>query len=992
MLICPTCLRESDGDFAFCPRCGASLAPSPQRERRKTVTIVFCDVIGSTSLGESIDPEALRGLLARYFDRMKEIVERHGGTVEKFIGDAVMAAFGVPLAHEDDALRAARAALEMRDAIPDLGLQARIGLNTGEVVTGTEERLVTGDAVNVAARLEQAAQPGEVLMGATTLALVRDGAEVEPVEALVVKGKAGPVAPYRLIRILQPPDRRHETPFVGRHRELAVISDAWQRVLAEDRCELLTILGDAGIGKSRLVEESVASIDAIVVRGRCLPYGEGITYWPVIEVLAQLDVLPEDETAANSIRSLLGQREAPTSAEEIAWAFRKTLERAARDRPLLVLFDDVQWGEETFLDLIEHVALLSAGAPILMLCIARPEFEQRRPAWSAALPVGPLDDDQVDELIPTVVSGEVRHRIARAAGGNPLFIGELLAMTGGAGGEFIVPATLRALLEARLDQLDPAERGVLERGAIEGEIFHRGAAQALGPEEDRLTARLAALVRKGLIRPERPQLPGEDAFRFGHLLIRDTAYGSMPKATRADLHRRLASWLKGRQRADLAERDELVGYHLERAHGYRVELGLPEDEQLTAAARGHLSAAGLRASARGDYRAAVTLLKRAVALIPPGHVDLSIEAELGDAMLWAGRGEEALRCADSLAERASAAGDRVSELSGRIKGALFRMFSAPEGATEKVLILVDQALPQLQDTGNDIALYVAYQALGWATFTHSHMDAALEAYERAAVHGRRAGLPHELLGWRAIFRFYGTTPASALLRWLDEPEQRGRWDHWLQATRGGALAMLGRIDEGRAILADTRAELAERGGGLELATITGIESVNVELLSGELAVAAELGFQACRQLEEMNERGFLSTAAATLADVLYEMDRLVEAEDWAVRAAELGASDDVPTQMLWRQVRARVLARRNGHHEAERLAREAIAIGEATDDINAQAVAYVALAEVLRLAGRVGEEAEALEQARARFERKENVVMAGRMRGRLAMLREQAPS
>ena len=278
--------------------------------QRKTVTVLFCDVTGSTALGEELDPEALRGLLSRYFERMKAIVEQHEGTVEKFIGDAVMAVFGVPAAHEDDALRAVRAAAEMRNALPELGVQARIGLNTGTVVTGTEERLATGDAVNVAARLEQAAEPGEVLLGEPTLDLVRDAVEVEAVAPLDLKGKADAIPAHRLLRVLEAPERRHETGFVGRGHELALIRDAWNRASSEQRCELVTIVGDAGVGKTRLAAEALAALDARVVRGRCLPYGEGITYWPVVEVLKQLDVLPPDPEAASAIRSLLGQAEA----------------------------------------------------------------------------------------------------------------------------------------------------------------------------------------------------------------------------------------------------------------------------------------------------------------------------------------------------------------------------------------------------------------------------------------------------------------------------------------------------------------------------------------------------------------------------------------------------------------------------------------------------------------------------------------------------------
>jgi class 3 adenylate cyclase len=415
----------SERAFKFCPQCGADLAAAaPSHEQRKTVTVLFCDLTGSTALGETLDPERLRALLARYFERMQAIVERHGGSVEQFIGDAVMAVFGVPVLHEDDALRAVRAAVEMREALPELGLQGRIGVMTGEVVTGTEERLATGDAVNVAARLEQAAQPGEVLIGQPTLALVRDAAEVEPVEPLELKGKAKPVPAYRLLRVHNAPERRHAARFVGRQRELALIRGAWERVQAEQRCELVTIIGDAGVGKSRLVAEVLASVKATVVRGRCLPYGEGITYWPVVEVLKQLNVLPPDEAAALAIRSLLGENEAATSADEIAWAFRKTLEHAAAERPLVVVFDDIQWGEETFRNLIEHVALLSSGAPILLLCIARPDLTERHPAWPVTLRLEPLGDADVDELIPEQMAGDLRDKIAHAAGGNPLFIGE----------------------------------------------------------------------------------------------------------------------------------------------------------------------------------------------------------------------------------------------------------------------------------------------------------------------------------------------------------------------------------------------------------------------------------------------------------------------------------------------------------------------------------------------------------------------------------------
>ncbi len=990
MLVCAKCGRGSEGDFAFCPHCGAELTKTTApREQRKTVTVLFCDVTGSTELGESTDPEALRALLARYFERMKEIVESHGGTVEKFIGDAVMAVFGVPAVHEDDALRALRAAVEMRDALPELGIEGRIGVMTGEVVTGTEERLATGDAVNVAARLEQAAQPGEVMVGEPTLELVEGAVEVEPVEPLVLKGKAKPVPAYRLLGVREAPARHHEARFVGRERELALLREAWERTQGEKCCELVTVVGDPGVGKSRLAAELLASIEATAVHGRCLPYGEGVTYWPVVEVLKQLAVLPEEEAAAVAIRSLLGETEAQTSAEEIAWAFRKTLEHASAERPLVVVFDDIQWGEETFLDLIEHVALLSSAAAILLLCIARPELQERRQSWPVAFRLDPLGDEEIEQLIPERLAEELRERIARAAGGIPLFIEELLAMVQEAEGEVVVPPTLQALLAARLDQLEPAERSVLERGAIEGEIFHRSAVQALAPKETQVTPRLAALVRKQLVRPGKTQLLGEDAFRFRHLLIRDAAYEGLPKAVRAELHERFAAWLE-QHGADLVELDEILGYHLEQACRYRAELGLPSDEELAAAARRRLTAAGRRASFWQDFGAAVHLLERAAALVPPAELDLALDTDLADALFWGGRGGTALRHAGSIAERASAAGDRVGELCGRIQEGLFRTFLEPEGATEKLAALVEQALPVFEAAGDDLALYIGYSALGHVANTRGQGDARLDACERAFVHAQQAGLPHDLYEWRGAARFGGTTPFPELLAWLDEQEGRGARTYYLRSCRAGVVARLGRFDEAQAILAEVRAELAERGGGIRLAVTIGHALVDLELLAGDPAAAVELGEEGCRLFEELGEKTWQSYTAGKLAQAYYALDRLDESEAWASRAGELGASDDALAQMFSGQVRAKVIARRGELAEAERIARGAVAIGEETDALDAQGDTYADLAEVLSLAGRSKEATEALEQALARYERKGNLVMAGRTRERLRALREEA--
>ncbi|HET9309772.1 MAG TPA: adenylate/guanylate cyclase domain-containing protein [Actinomycetota bacterium] len=958
------------------------------REQRKTVSVLFCDVTGSTALGESIDPEALRGLLARYFDRMRAIVEHHGGIVEKFIGDAIMAVFGVPVAHDDDALRAVRAAQDMRDALPEIGVQARIGVNTGEVVTGTAERLVTGDAVNVAARMEQAAPPGEVLLGDPTLVLVREVVEVEPVHPLALKGKANRVPAHRLLRVRESPERPHGMQFVGRAGELATLHTAWDLARREGRCELVTVIGDAGIGKSRLAAEFLAQLDATIARGRCPPYGEGITYWPVVEVLQQLTVLPEDGTAAASIRSLLGRGEATTSAEEIAWAFRKTVERAAADRPLILVFDDLQWGEETFLDLIEHVALLSNRGPILALCMARPQLTERRPTWPVTVRLDPLDDQEVTELIPEDLGTELRETILRTSGGNPLFVEEILAMVDENDGDVAVPPTLHAALDARLDQLGAGERTVLELGSIEGEVFHRGAVHRLAPDETRVTPLLASLVRRGLIGACPPQLPDEDGFRFRHLLIRDAAYEALPKATRAELHRRLASWLE-ETGSGLPELDEIVGFHLGEARRYRLELGMPPDDELSAATRRRLTAAGRRAYLRGDHAAAIGLLERASACVPTDEIDLLLETTLCEAEFEAGRSIDAGRRADAIAERAAAAGDRRVELCARIVGGRFHISADPEGATDELTAMLEEALPLFEASADDFLLYVAYYALGWVEAMRGRFDAMVEALEQATVHARAIGSPLHVMGWLADGRLNGTTPIQEILVWLDETEAVEPSSPLLRKARAQALARLGRLDEARDLVASVRAELVDRGADLYLGTVTGIDGVQIELLRNDPIAAVELGEDASELLDRIGEHAFRSTAAGYLAQAYYALGRLSDAEASARQVVELGASDDMTNQMLWRQVEAKVFARRGDHDEAIRLAREAVALGDRTDMLDDRASARLDLAEVLGLAGRPDEAATALEEALALYERKGNVVMAGRVRDRLAMLRHR---
>ena len=975
MTVCPACGHGNGNTAKFCETCGAALGGEPG-ERRKVVTVLFCDVVDSTALGESTDPEALRALLAGYFERMRGIVEVHGGSVEKFIGDAVMAVFGVPTVHEDDALRACRAALEMRNAFTVLGIEGRIGMSSGVVVTGTGERLATGDALNVAARLQQAAEPGEVLIAKATVELVGDAVDAEPVEPLTLKGKSEPVSAFRLTAAREA-ERRHDTAFVGRERELALLREVWARAQDERRCELVTIVGDPGIGKSRLAAEALASTATRVVSGRCLPYGTGITYWPVVEVIKQLNALPTDAAGAASIRSLLGETEAGTSAEEIAWAFRKLLEEQA---PLVVLFDDIQWGEQTFLDLVEHVALLSGEAPLLIVCLARPELLDTRASWPVTMRLEPLSSEDSASLIGAGVSEELRGRITAAAGGNPLFIGEMRAMADESADDVQVPPTLKALLASRLDQLDTAERRVLERGSIEGEVFHRGAVQALGPEEPQVTPRLAALVRRELIRPATAQFAREDGFRFRHLLIRDAAYESLPKSSRAELHELFAGWLE--QRGDgLVELDEIVGYHLEQAARYREELGQPNPALAERAAE-RLATGGRRALWRGDERAAAGLLERALELIRPARLDLVLELDLAEA-LSRNRTEQASAVAEAAAERACETGDEAVEALARVEAVYYRTFITTDPAIDELEALVRTAIPLLEQTGNHAGLVHVWNAFTFGVANwRCHYEDYAHASEQALRHARLAGQRRA-----DLFRFdralaYGPRPADEALREIDArlPENP---HPSLLLTRAWLLTMLARFDEAAQLRNDAGERWRELTGDDDVEFMLGFIAVT----AGDHASAAVHFRRFCDFCEPGGAVGFLQTFAPLLGRSLCALGRHEEAEPLAGLGRSLDpTAQDIFTQALWRQVQALVLASRNRHAEAEALAREAVAITEPTDALNIQGDALCDLGEVLQAAGRDDEAADAYGRALERYERKRNLAMTAQVHERLASL------
>ena len=956
-------------------------------EQRKVVTVLFCDVTGSTALGERLDPEALRALLARWFERMKAIVEAHGGSVEKFIGDAVMAVFGVPQLHEDDALRACRAALEMQAAMPGFGIEGRIGVMTGEVVAGTAERLVTGDAVNVAARLEQAAEPGEVLIGEPTLRLVRGAVEVEEVEPLRLKGKSAPVAAFRLAALASRAAPRAEGPIVGRADELRRLDELFAQVVRDRSCQLVTILGPAGVGKSRLAAEFLRRVDARVVAGRCLSYGEGITYWPVVEIVKRLGLRPEPESAAAAIAALLGESEQLTDPDDIAWAFRRTLETAAAREPLVCLLDDLHWGEPALLDLVQYVADVAQGAPILLLCLARPDLLDRRPAWAGILALEPLSPEDSHELLELRGGDDpdLRARIVTGAEGNPLFLEEMLALARESGdAEVQVPPTIQALLAARLDALDPAERTLLERGAVEGLLFHVRGLKALLDEGEVVTPRLQALVRRDLIRPTQPVVRGGDAYRFRHQLIRDAAYEALPKSTRAELHRSFGEWL-AEAGTELVELDELVGYHLEQCCRYREALGGEAPRAVADEARRRLTAAARRAARRGDYHTAAQLGERAFDLLGPAEFDLELELDLQWALFYSGQIPRSVEWGTDARERAAAYGGPLDELCIRTSEALMQNFVEPEGSAARLRAIVDEALPVLSAAGHEVGLTSAWMAAWLAAMADGRADDSVEAADRVLELSRRCGrvtIEQVAIGAPAMSRAWGSMPAPEFLAWVATRDEATRRNGVVQSLEAVALATVGRVDEGREILDRWLDQLRDRPIAFTYAWALGC-ATEFALVAGDTAAVYELGREAVTVAEQIGDRANSPGILAALAEVACGLGRREEAEQALRRAEDAAAGGDLQARWLSRRAAARVHALRGELDEAERLAREAVELGERTQFLVEQARTYAVLAEVLALAGKADTAAEALEEAISRFERKGDVVGAARARALL---------
>jgi class 3 adenylate cyclase len=991
MTACPHCGAENPESARFCNSCGGALAVAEaDRESRKVVTVLFCDLVGSTTLGESTDPEALRSRMRRYFEDLRAILERHGGTVEKFVGDAVMAVFGIPVSHEDDALRAVRAAAEMQEAVSAHGLDSRIGVNTGEVVVGGQgETLVTGDAVNVAARLEQAAPPGEVLIGAETRLLVRDAVRLESVEPLTLKGKSKPVDAFRVVEVLvgaEPVARHLERALVGRERERQRLRRDYEDAVADRTCRLFTLLGPAGIGKSRLVADFLDGVDASadVLRGRCLSYGEGITYWPLIEILIAIGVAPE---------TVIG-----TSPAETQLAFRRLLEGRAAERQQVVVIDDLQWAEPVFLDLVEHIADLSRGVPIFLLCVARTELLDARPGWgggklnATSLLLEPLAEKECAELIERLVADaaidpELRERITSTSGGNPLYMEEMLAMVREhGGGDIVVPPTIHALLQARIDTLDDDVRVVMERGAVEGEVFHRGSVAELAPPpvQPAVGSHLATLVRKELIRADSPVFADDEAFRFRHLLIRDAAYESLPKATRAQLHERFADWLA---KHELVERDEILGYHLEQAHRYRSELDPDSDlHSLAQRASRHLTEAGQGALERGDYHAATSLLERAAGLHPlHDEQRLALAPELADALHETGdeRYVEILDAAEAAADPITRARAAVARAAYGLAGDA----ELPRGERDR---LREEARAVFEAERYDVGLGEYWTSVAWEAWFACRAADSITAWEQALAHLAQADGPQRRIASLARNRLgvaciYAPLPVAEALRRVralaaEDPQPLGTAHQ--RMVEGRLLGMQGEVERARELVSGARQLFVDAG---LLVTAGGMANADSELAfeRGDLEQAELILLDGVELLERIGDRSYYPTLAVMLAHVLVNQQRFDDVPAWLDRARATTGTDDIINFVLIDAVESAALAHAERFDDAEAAGRRSVELAEQIDFVWARPLAHSYFAETLALAGKPAEAAEHADTALAILEAKGNIVLAARLRERL---------
>lgn len=1033
MLTCSSCGHENPDGAKFCMECATTLSASASSGgARKIISALFCDLVGSTTLGEQHDPEVLRPILDGYFTEMSSAVERHGGRVQKFIGDAVVAVFGLPSAHEDDALRAVRAGIEMQERLQALNeaspiaLAARIGITTGEVLVPGDGKPIVGDAMNTASRLQSGAEPGQVLIGEPTFRLVRDAVVAEAVEPVHAKGKVEPVPAFRVQGVQAVVTARAESPLVGRDRHLAMLEQAMRDAVESRAPVLVTILAAPGVGKSRLAAEFRSASEglATVLVGQTPSYGDGVTFAPLVELLSEAAGRPggeADEVAERLRERLVGQPDAAAVGDRLAqvlgvgdalasdasWAVRRLIEVLAAKRPLVVVLEDIQWAEAPMLDLTDAVIERVHG-PVLFLCLARPELLEQRPTWAAGKPraltttLPPLSTEDARRVAGLLLGPQtpaaVVDRVCQAAEGNPLYLEQLTAMLADQGllvdGRWVgsddadvdIPETLQALLASRLDRLDPTPRLILERSSVEGRRFRIAALRVLAPElspGDVETA-IASLEKKGLVQPE-DEAAGR--WRFAHALVLEAAYRGLSKQLRADLHVRLADWMI-EEDADQADVDESVARHLERALHLLEELGARDErsDALSERAGELFAGAGSRAFATVDYITSRDLLGRAAALLPTGSPRrLDLVPYLGMTLAATGLPEEAELVLSEGVEQARSAGSERDALRTTVRLLANRIYRSPTDAEiESAAFGARAAVESFESMGDDAGVAETALALMEIEYMRGRLPETLQWTSKALRHALAAGRPREateaaamllasaIEGPLPVDRFAVT--AGELSNSKDDPISRAT----SRALLAAAALAVGDDSDFREQEREWR-EVIDRNGLSGLGAAQSIELAIAEIWAGNPG-SAERRLREAREI--LAPLGFIwwvdgldgvLCAAVEAQDRPREFLRLADAFEASV--SFLDRDNSIRRQL----VRARAHLIRGSAAEADVAARHGLELAETSDLVLIQAEALLTLADVLDARDLGDEAAAARRRAIAKLQTKGNSAAVARL-------------
>ena len=948
---------------------------SPRRER-KVVTVVFCDLVGFTSRAESLDPEDVEAILRPYHERVRSELERHGGTVEKFIGDAVMALFGAPTAHEDDPERAVRAALAIRDFAVEEGIELRVGITTGEALVSLDARpdagegMASGDVVNTAARLQSAAPVNGVLVDETTYRATRQAIEYEDAVSVEAKGKSEPIAVWEATaaRSRFGVDVAHEarSQLVGRERELAALQDVFDRARHGRTPQLLTLVGVPGIGKSRLVYElsQIVEADPELItwrQGRCLAYGDGVTLWALAEIVKAQAGIAEQDSPADVAEKLRRAAREPLPEEDAAWveshllalvglsteaelgsnrrneafsAWRRFLEALAEQRPVVLVFEDLHWADESLLDFVDELVDWLTDVPLLVVATARPELLDRRPNWgggklnAATIALAPLTDEQTAQLLgralgTPVLAVETQMALLERAGGNPLYAEQFaeLYVERGSTDELPLPETLQGIIAARLDGLSSDEKSFMADGAVVGKVFWTA---ALGRTDVDATATLHSLERKGFVRRQRrSSVEGQTELAFAHALVRDVAYGQIPRADRALKHRRVAEWIESLGRPE--DHAEMLAYHW----GSALELARAsgsDDTELADSARLALRSAGDRAFALNSFAVAAAQYEDALALWPeddPGRPDLLFR--YARALHWAydeNRQEAALETAR---DELLAAGDRDG---GAEAEALLARLFWDRGQGDHVEEHIGRAKELVGDS---------VSASSARVLAMSARFLAISSDSQEALHLARAALAiADELGLDEL-RAHALTTVGMSKRDLGDSSGLGDMEHGLEV----ALA----IDS--PVAATTVNNLAV------YATI-----------DGDLPRSEELYHEAMRLAERYGDRSSIRFIRGNLIWIDFmrgRWDEALSSADAFIAECQGGS----PHTMEWmaRAIRGDVLDGRGAHDRALADHRRAVELSHETGDSIQDVMAGALLAATLCMRGELEQAATLLAEA-----------------------------